>query len=67
MKRFVGMYLMQSNGRHTRISVLSETIRQHLQHRLTSLRISVDINLSELAIRSDIIHSPHVVVVTVGN
>ena len=61
-----GMNLVQFYLRHTRVAVLGKTVRQHLQHALTGYGVSIHVNLPELTIGSDIIHSPHVVVVRMG-
>jgi hypothetical protein len=62
----MGMDLVQSYRRHTWIAILSETIRQHLQHRLLGYRVGINVYRSKLTVRTYIVHSAHVVVVRVG-
>ena len=63
-QRLVGLNLMQSDGRHTRITMLRKAIGQHLQHPLTGDGIGIDIDFTKLTIGTDIIHTAHVVVVS---
>ena len=63
---FMFVDLMQSDGRHSRITVLCKTVRQHLEHTLSGNRISIDIDLAKLTIRTDIIHATYMVVMAVG-
>ena len=58
---------MQADGRYTRITVLRKTIRQHLQHPLTRNGIGIDVHLTKLTIRTDIIHTTHMVVMGMCN
>ena len=67
MQRLVRHNLVQTDSRHTGITVLCEAIRQHLQHRLTGGGVGIDVDLTKSAIGSDIIHTSHVVIVGVGN
>ena len=67
MKWLMWMDLVQTDGRHTRIAVLGKAIGQHLQHRLLSQGIGIDVNLTKLTIWPDIIHTSHVVVMRMGN
>ena len=57
---------MQSDGRHTWITVLGKAVRQHLQHALLCLWIGIDVYLTKLAVWTDIVHTSHVVVVGMG-
>lgn len=61
------MNLVELYGGDARIAVLGKTIRQHLQHRLTGLRVGIDVDLTKLTVRTDIIHTPHVVVMGMGD
>ena len=61
----MGMNLMQSDGWYTRISVFCKTVGQHLQHTLFGDRIGIDVDLTKLTIRPDIIHASHVVIMGV--
>ena len=63
---FVLVNLMKSDGRHPRIAIFCETIWQHLQHPLSSNRISIDVNLTKLTIWTNIIHSTHMIIVAMG-
>ena len=63
VQRMMRYDLMQSDGRHTWITVLGKAVRQHLQHRLLRLGIGIDVHLTKLAVRTDVIHTSHMVVV----
>ena len=60
-------YLVQLDGRDSGIAVFLKTVRKHLQQSFSCYRVGIDIYLPKLAIRSDIVHSPHVVIVCMGN
>jgi hypothetical protein len=62
-KRLVRMNLMKLNSWHTRITMFSKAIWQHLEHPLTGNRVSINVDFAKLAIGPDIIHTTHVVVV----
>ena len=64
---FVLVDFVQLYGRNTGIAVLGEAVRQHLQHTLTGYRVGIDIDFSKLAVRTDIVHTTHVVVMSVGD
>ena len=66
-ERLVLMDFMQLDGRNTGIAVLGEAVRQHLQHTLTGYRVGIDIDFAKLAVRADIVHTTHVVVMSMGN
>ena len=61
------MDLVELDGRNTRIAVLCKAVWQHLEHALTSYRVSIDIDFAKLAIGTDVVHTAHVVVMGVGN
>ena len=66
-QRFMLVYLVQLDGGHAGIAVLSKAVRQHLEHTLTCQRVGIDIDFAELAIRADVVHASHVVVVGMGD
>ena len=63
----MGMDLVESDGRYTRITIFRKTIGQHLQHPLFGNGIGIDVDLTKLTIRPDIIHPSHMVVMAMGN
>ena len=67
LQGFMGIYLMESNGRHSGVSVFRKTVGQHLQHPFLGYRVGIDIDLTKLTKRADIIHAAHMVVVAVGD
>ena len=67
VQRVMRQDLMQSNGRHTWITMLSKAVRQHFQHSFLRLGIGIDVDLTKLAVRTDVVHTSHVVVVGMGN
>ena len=64
---FVLVYLVQLDGWHAGIAVLGKAVWQHLEHALTGQRVGIDIDFAELAVRSYVVHAPHVVVVGMGD
>ena len=61
------MNFMELDGRNAWVTILCKTVRQHLQHILTSYRVCININFAELTIRANIIHTAHVVVMSMSN
>ena len=66
-KRHMLLHLVQLNGRHARIAVFGKAVRQHLKQALTGYGVGIDINLTKLAVGADIVHTTHVVIVSVRN
>lgn len=66
-KRLVLVNLVQLDGRHARIAVFCKTVWQHLEHALTGYGVGIDVDFAKLAVRPDIVHSAHVVVVGMGD
>ena len=66
-QRLVLMNLVKLDGRNARIAVLGKAVRQHLQHRLLCLGISIDVYLSKLTVRPYVVHPSHVVVVSMSD
>ncbi len=65
--RLASLNLMQANGRHTWVAVGGKAIGQHLKHATTSLSIGIDIDFSKLAIGPYVVHSSHMVVVSMSD
>ena len=65
--RLMRQDLVEADSRYAWIAVLCKAIRQHLQHALTSRRISIHIDGAKLTIGSYIIHSPHMIIMGMGN
>ena len=61
------MYLVQTNGGHTGITVGGKTIRQHLHHATTSLLVGIDVYLAKLTVRPHVVHTAHMVVMGMGD
>ena len=67
LEGLVRTYLVQLDGRHARIAVLSKAIRQHLQQSFLGYRVSIDVDFTKLAIGAQVVHASHVVIVGMGN
>lgn len=67
LKGVAGFDFVQSDSRHARIAMLGKAVGKHLQHRLAGQAIGIYIDFAELAVRANIVHATHVVVVGVGN
>lgn len=67
MERLMRIYLMEPDGRDTRITVFYKTVGQHLQHRFLGQRVSINVDFPELAIGSDVVHTSHVIVMAMGD
>ena len=57
---------MKGEKRNPWIEMLREAIREVVLHTLSGILIGIDINRSELAERPDVVDSPHMVVVDMG-
>ena len=58
-----GTDFMQSYRRHSWVTMFCKAVGQHLQHVLFRDGISIDIDLSELAVRPYIVHAAYMVIV----
>ena len=66
-QRLMGVDLIQPDGWHAGITVLCKTVRQHLKHPFPGNGIGIDVDLTKLTIRTDIIHTAHMVIMAVGD
>ena len=66
LQGLMSVYLLELDGGYARVSVLRKTVGQHLQHPFLSYRVGIDVDLTKLTIRSDIIHATYMVVMAVG-
>ena len=63
LEKLVRMNLIQLNGRHSGIAVFCKAVRQHLKQSLAGIGVGIDVNLSKLTVRTQVVHASHVVIV----
>lgn len=67
LERLMGVYLVQVYGRHARVTVFGEAVRQHLKQSLLGQGVGIDVDFAKLAVRPEVVHSAHVVIMGMGN